>query len=136
MTLVIQAHLECDLLHTQETRLQQVLGALHAQQSQITDRRHAHIGLEDVTESPDRKVYGLREVGKRQFTANAFAHHLCDFFSSFIQADTLGRCLYSRLLMMMTTGIRRPNSSLLRLNSGEVSGLGGLTPWGKTESGK
>src|ERR1043166_7380757 len=64
MTLVIQAHLECDLLHTQETRLQQVLGALHAQQSQITDRRHAHIGLEDVTESPDRKVYGLREVGR------------------------------------------------------------------------
>src|ERR1051325_12003684 len=102
MTLLIQAHPECDLLHTEETRLQQVLGALHAQQSQITDRRHAHIGFEDVTESPDRKIYGLREFGKRQFTANVFTHHLNDFFYSFIQANTLGRCFYTSLFSMMT----------------------------------
>jgi hypothetical protein len=44
----------------------------------------------------------LREFGKRQFTANVFAHHLNNFFYSFIQANTLGRCFYTSLFSMMT----------------------------------
>jgi hypothetical protein len=44
-----------------------------------------------VAKTPDRQVNGLREFGKRQFTANVFAHHLNDFFYSFIQGSTLGR---------------------------------------------
>src|SRR6185369_4957795 len=124
MTLVIQANLERNLLHAQKTRLEQVLGALHAQQSQITNRRHAHIGFEDVTQTPDRKVDGLREFSERQFSANVFAHHLNDFFFSFIQADTLERCLNANRFSMDDGHTRTLVHRKLRLNSREVLGPG------------
>ena len=57
MTFVVQSNLVCDLLHTQETRLQQILGSLHAQQTQVAKWRHADIGFKNVTKSPNRKVY-------------------------------------------------------------------------------
>jgi len=53
VTLVVQANLECDLLHAQEARLQKILRSLHPQQSQITNRRHPDIGFKDVTKAPD-----------------------------------------------------------------------------------
>jgi hypothetical protein len=40
----------------------------------------------------------LREFRERQFATNVLAHHLDDFFYSFIQADTLGRCLHKPIL--------------------------------------
>ena len=91
MTLVVQTNLVSNLFDTEKAGLQQALRALHPQQSQVTNRRHADIGFEDVAKTPDGKVNGLREVGKRQFTLNVFAHHLNDFFDSFIQGSTLGR---------------------------------------------
>src|SRR5215213_319866 len=93
MTLVVQTNLVSNLFDAEKARLQQALRAFHPQQSQVADRRHADIRFEDVTKTPDREVNGLREVGKRQFTTNVFAHHLNDFFYSFIQGSTQGRYL-------------------------------------------
>jgi len=90
MTLVVQTNLERDLFHAEKTRFQQDLRAFHPQQSQVPHRRHAHVGFENVAQTPDRKVYGLRELRERQLTADIVAHHLDDFFYSFIQAHTLG----------------------------------------------
>ena len=91
MTLVVQTDLERDLFHAEKTRLQQDLCAFHPQQSQIPNRRHAHIGFENMAKTPDGEIYGLRELRERQFTTNIVAHHLNDFFYSFIQGNTLGR---------------------------------------------
>src|ERR1041384_6274274 len=90
MTLVVQSNLERDLFHTQETRLQQSLGSLHAQQAQIANRRHTDIRFKNVRQSPHRQVYGLRELREREFTTNVFAHHLNNFFYSFIHQTPEG----------------------------------------------
>ena len=53
MTLVVQSDLVSDLLHTEKARLQQVFRFLHSQQSQVTDRRHADVGFENVAQAPN-----------------------------------------------------------------------------------
>lgn len=65
VTLVVQSNLVCDLLHAEEARLQQILRALHSQQSQVANRRHADVRLKDVTKTPNGKVYGLSELAER-----------------------------------------------------------------------
>src|ERR1041384_8182734 len=123
MTLVIQSNLKRDLFHTQKTRLQQILGSLHAQQAQITNRRHADIRFENVTQSPNRKVYGLCELRERQFTTNVFTHHLDDFFYSFIHETPEGD-----VVEIQTSFLNKP-VRVYRV-------LGGSYQRGKTESGK
>ena len=65
MTLVVQTNLVSNLLDAEKARLQQALRAFHSQQSQVADGRHADIGFEDVTKTPNGKVYGLSELAER-----------------------------------------------------------------------
>ena len=134
MTFVIQPNLERNLFHAQKTRLEQVLRALHAQQSQITNRRHADVGLEDMTEPPNRQVYRLRELRERQFPTNVVSHHLDDFFDSFIH-QTPGEMLSDINQRLLTSKLH--DSRLLRDQPvRELSGSWAELPCGKTESDK
>lgn len=90
VTLVVESDSVSDLLDAQETRLEEILGPLHAKQSQETHWRHTHIGFEDVAQPPDGEVHRLGELGERQFSTNVLPHHLDDFFYSFIQQAPRG----------------------------------------------
>ena len=88
VTFVSKSDAKTDLLHAEKARLEEILGAFHAQQSQIPHRWHTDVRFEEVTQSPDGKVDGLREFAKGEFSTNVLAHHFDDFFYSFIQSST------------------------------------------------
>ena len=88
VTLVGKSDAKTDLLYAEEARLEETFGPFHAQHSQIPHRWHTDVRFEEVTQSPDGKVDGLREFAKGEFSTNVLTHHFDDFFYSFIQSST------------------------------------------------
>ena len=53
VALVVQPDAVTDLLYAEKTRLQEIFSPFHAQESQVSHWRHADVGFEDVTQSPN-----------------------------------------------------------------------------------
>src|SRR2546425_5071076 len=74
VTVVIYTDREHYLLHAHEGCFQKQCRLLHSQRPEVMGRPHARLIAEEVTQSPRRKIHGLRQVADREPLRNIAFH--------------------------------------------------------------